>query len=164
MSQLQLTEIAVEAIHERLLLSLPDWIDTVNDDVTDDHMIDRPALTLDYVPTLATLNEFPCVGIMHGRSTIEDDNGWSATGKHEIGVVTFLQETDQEALARKLRRYALAITNTILEDRDLGDGPGVPWGTGLIAVDYGPTLTEVEGSRGFMSWVATTIWVKLDEE
>lgn len=162
---LQLTEAAVRELVARLNANLAGAIAIVNADPpapTDDtYVIEAPAEVFDFVPPPSRLVQFPTVGIQHGLGTLEDDQGWSATGVHELTVVSFLQTSEPDALARRLRRYAQAVARVALAGRNLG---AAAWGTTLVGVDYGPTLGERENSRVYMSWVAVTIRAKLDEE
>ena len=159
---IELNEPVVDALVSRLNSNLAATITTVNGEHSDDYDLDNPEQVLDYIPPTSLLTAFPTIGIGDGPSRFEDDIGASATGVHQVMVVVYLQEAEQVALARKLRRYAVAIARVILEDRNRGSDA---WGTVLNRVDPGPTLADApENPQTFMSWVGLTITAKRDEE
>ncbi|MGH9380882.1 MAG: hypothetical protein ACRD2Z_09770 [Thermoanaerobaculia bacterium] len=171
---LRLVEPAVDALRDRLEAALPAEIEAINAEaaaVADGYTIEGPQLVLDYVPNLDLLNQFPTVAIANeGTGRFEDDNAWSATGLYELGVVSFIQDADQQALVRRLRRYTLAVTRVALDDRNLGSGTGIPWGVVLKRINYGPALADTTGLRegeppnAYLSFSVVTIEVKLDED
>jgi hypothetical protein len=157
-----LNEPVIDALVARLNTDLAAQITAVNGEHSDSFTVETPAQVLDFVPPRSHLSKFPTIGVADGPSRFEDDIGGSATGRHEIMVLVFLQDEDQRGLARKLRRYSQAIVRTVLAGRNLGSGA---WGTGLVSVVPGPTLGDhPENPRTFMSWTAVTIWAKKEEE
>lgn len=165
---IQLNEPAILAVKERLENNLPAAIDAINAEVTDGHEIEPVVAVHTFIPPPDFLDDFPMIGIGDGPSTFEDDNGSSATGRHELLVVAYLQDAEQEALAWKLRRYLQAIARVVLKDRNLNDTvAGAAWGTGLVRISAGPTLADNEDPKHvktWMTWAGVQIWVKRDEE
>lgn len=160
---LDLNEPVVAALKTRLETDLPAVIAQVNAAVTDGFTITDPKQVLDFLPPQSHLTAFPTVAIGDGPTRFEDDIATSATGRHEIMMLAFLQDSDQRALAWKLRRYGRAIASTALQGRALGSAQG--WGMGLVSIVPGPTLgDDPEHPRTFYSWTAVTIWVKGDED
>src|SRR4051794_22550247 len=108
---IQLNEPIVVQLKSQLEANLPATITAINaaaGTVADGYTIENPAHVLDFVPPVSYLTAFPAIGIGDGPSRFEDDIASSATGRHEIMLVVFLQDADQRALAWKLRRYAQA--------------------------------------------------------
>jgi hypothetical protein len=163
-----LNETTVRAVKTRLEADLEAEIAQINAAATDDFTIAEPAQVLDYIPYPQILTVFPTIGIGDGVSTFEDDQGNSATGRHELLVVVYLQNADQEALAWQLRRYLQAVTRVVLAGRTLNDTlSGAGWGTGLVRISPGPTLADnedPEAVKTWMSWGGIVIWAKRDEE
>ena len=160
MNLLDLNVAAVAALKARLDADLSTAIDLVNADSVVD--IERPQQVLDFVPPLSLITAFPTIGIGDGPIRFEDDNAWSATTRSELMVIAYLQNADQAQLAAQLRAYARAVATCALNGRTLGDGA---WGTGLIQIDPGPTLTDnPDDPREFASWVALRMWAKSEEE
>ncbi len=163
-----LNELPVRALKQRLEASLPAEIAAINATVTDGFVIAEPKQVLDYIPYPQVLTDYPTIGIGDGGSTFEDDEGFSATGRHELLIVCYLQHSDQRALAWQLRRYLQAITRVALAGRTLSDTlSGAAWGTGLVRISPGPTLGDSEDPelvRTWMSWAGVLIWAKRDEE
>lgn len=157
-------EPAVNALRNRLETQLPTEIIDINSGVTDGYTITDPVAVLDYIPPPSMLMNFPIVCIGRVQGHFEDDNGSSATGVYDLAVVTYLQDVDQQALVRRLERYTLAVQRTVMYDRNLGVGTGVPWSVKLERVDYGPTLGDDKQPDNWLSWTAVTIQVKIDEE
>lgn len=150
----------VAALKARLESDLPAVITAVNADAPA-YPISAPVAVFDFVPPIALITDFPTVGIGDGPTRFEDDTGFSATGRHELLLIAYLQQADQAALAAQLRSYARALASVALDSRNLGTGA---WGTGLIQIDPGPTLTDnAEHPQTFASWVAVRMWAKSDE-
>ena len=167
------TEQAVDALRDRLEADLPAAITAINAEApatADGYTIENPQLVLDYVPPLDHLNTFPTVCVAQGPGRFEDDNAWHATGVYELAAVAFLQDSDQQALTRRIRRYNLALMRVVLKDRNLGSGTGIPWGVTLKRIDFGPALADMDGladdapPRAYITFTAVVVEVKLDEE
>jgi len=160
-------EPAVEALRTRIATDLNAHIDTINATVTDGTTIPHPEQVLDYMPSVGELVAFPTIGIEHGPGRFEDDTGFEATGVYELIVVSFVQHAEPQALARMVRRYQLAVLRTVMKDRNLGSGTGIPWGVVLRGMDFGPALTRRDRGDGppdtYMTWSAIALTVKLDE-
>lgn len=164
MPELRGVEAAVTALRDRLETDLPAQITTNNAAVTDGYTIENPVEVLDYVPSLSTRVRFPLVCIENGPGKFPVDNGFFAEGHYDLAVVAFLQDQDQQALARKLRRYHRAILQVAMKNRNLGSGTGIPWGISLEESNFGPTLSERENPDQWLSWVAVSVKAKLTEE
>lgn len=159
-----LNEPVVKAVHERLSGGLPAAIAAINAVVTDGITIENPVEVLDYIPPPGLLTAFPTIGIGDAPSTFEDDQGFSATGRHQLLVVAYVQNDVQGALAWQLRRYAQAIVRVVLDGRNLGDAA---WGTGLVGVYPGQAFADNEDPdhvKTWMSWVGVRMWAKRDED
>jgi hypothetical protein len=117
----------------------------------------------DFVPPPSFLVDFPAIGIQDMGSTLEDDTGSSATGKHVFGVVIFCSSPDQELLAWMLRRYAQAVTRVLLAQRSFPEAPGAAWGTGFHSIGWGPTLGSTAKPQTWMSWCVVAIWTRREE-
>jgi hypothetical protein len=159
---IQLTEPIVTALVARLTAQLPAAIATLNGEISDGFTLTAPSTILPYIPPPSDLLTPPVIGIGEGPSRFEDDEGFSATGRHELLIVAYEQSSEQEALAWKLRRWTRVITRVALSERKLGTAA---WGTGLIEIRPGPTLVDnPESPREWFSWVGVMIWAKRDEE
>jgi hypothetical protein len=162
---IELNEPVISALHQRLVDELPAAIAAANEEIAASSFafeLAEPDQVLSYIPPPSDLLTPPTIGIGDGRSTFEDDEGFSATGKHATLIVIYDQSSEQEALAWQLRRWAKVVTRIALEGRRLGDAA---WGTGLIEVVPGPTLVDnPENPREWLSWVGIRIWAKRDEE
>jgi len=161
-------EPAVNALRQRIEDDLPANIAAINATVTDGTLIEDPVVVTDYVQPPGELVQFPSIGIEHGPGRWEDDTGYGATGVYDLIVVAFVQNADQQSLARYVRRYHLALTRTIFStSRNLGSGDGIPWSAQVNGFDFGPALTvkEVHDTppHTYMTWVAIAVRVKLDE-
>lgn len=123
-----------------------------------------PANINDFVPPPSFLVAFPAIGLQDMGTRLEDDTGHSATGRHVVGVVIFCSDPNQEILAWQLRRYAQAVTRTILAGRTLNDTiTGAAWGTGLDQIAWGPTLSSTATPQTWMSWCVVSIWARREE-
>lgn len=163
---IQLNEPIIVEIVERLRDDFDDAVTAINAGVTDGFTIEAPdaAQVLDYPPPPELLTVFPTLSVSDGVSRFEDDQGYSATGKHLVLICAFCQDPDQQALAWRLRRYAQAIVRTVLAGRKLDTAA---WGTGLEGVYPGPAYADnadPESVTSWMSWVGVRIWAKRDEE
>lgn len=117
---------------------------------------------LDYIPPPNFLDDYPVIGIGDAPARFEDDIGSSATGVHQLLVVVYWQDDEQQNLARRLRGYAATVARVVLADRNLGSAA---WGTTLLGVDPGPTLADdPEDPKVWMSWVGLRIQAKREEE
>lgn len=161
---LRLIEPAVDALLSRLQSDLPAAVTTVNGEHSDGYTIEAPAQVYDFVPPESMLTDFPTVGITHVDGRFEDDIGSSATGVYRLAVYTFVQDSDQEALAKKIRRTTLAVARVVLASRNFGTGSGVPWGVTVDRIDYGPALADTDKPESYMSFSVLTVQVKLDED
>lgn len=154
MSPVELNEPVVRAVQGMLADELPD--------ICSDLDLPAPVAVETFVPPLALLLDFPTLGIGDAPTRFEDDQGFSATGRHELMIVAFLADQDQEALAWNLRRYGQAIVRTLRTDLQLR---GSAFGSGLVGVDPGPTLADKpENPQTFTSWTGVRFWAKRDEE
>lgn len=167
---LQGVEPAVAALRTRIATDLGGHVTTINAAVTDGYTITTPDAQniLDYMPSVGELVAFPTVGIEHGPGRFQDDTGYSATGVYDLIVVTFVQHAEPQGLARLVRRHQLAMLRTVMADRNLGSGTGIPWGVTLRNMDFGPALTRRDRGDGppdtYMTWSAIAVQVKLDED
>lgn len=162
MTPFRLNEPVVKALVARLVADLPAEIDRINAAVTDGHTIDYPQKVLDHPPVAEQMTSYPIVSVQDFPSTFEQDGGSWAVGRHELAIVAFIAAPDQATLAWRLRRYAQAIANVSLRDRNLGGSAA--WGTGLVDVRPGPTLEVEEDPRGYESWTVVRIFAKRDED
>ena len=161
-------EPAVLALRDRLSSGLATAIATINAAATDGVVVPDPAAVLDYMPAPGELVQFPTVGIEHAGGRWEDDTGWEATGVYDLVVVAFVQDADQQTLARFVRRYHLAVCRTVFTNtRNLGSGDGIPWSVQIVGFDFGPsTSTKVlsdEPPYTYWTWVAVAMRCKLTE-
>jgi hypothetical protein len=125
-------------------------------------LIPIPAANIwDFVPPPSYLTDFPTLGIQDMGTSLEDDTGSSATGRHVFGVVIFCSHPDHHILAWQLRRYAQAVTRVLLNQRALEGNAA--WGTGLDGVAWGPTLTSQAKPQTWMSWCVVQVWTRREE-
>jgi hypothetical protein len=161
MTQLfKLNEHLIAAMVARLTADLPGVIDTINAEATDGLVIPYVDQVLDYVPTPTILNRFPTVAVQDGPSDFQDDVGWSATGVHDLVLVTFVQDADQQRLATMLRRYTRAVANVAMAGRTVGDA----WGVTLNGILPGPTLGRGEEPREWISYTGVSVRLKSEED
>ncbi len=163
---IQLIEPIIVELVDRLRNDFAAHVTTINAAVTDGFTIEAPGAdqVLGYPPAPELLTVFPTLAVSDGRSTFEDDTGYSATGRHLVLICAYAQDADQEALAWRLRRYSQAIVRTVLEGRKLDTAA---WGTGLDGVYPGPAYVDnpdPESVQTWMSWVGVRIWAKREEE
>lgn len=160
-----LNEPIVKQLQTILAANLPAEVTAINaaaNTVADGFTIEDPAQVLDFVPPVEYLTTFPTVAIGDGPSTFADDNAWSATGRHTLFIVCFLQDPDQQALAWRLRRYEQALIRVVLANRNLGTAA---WGTVLDGIDPGPTLVDdPKAPQTWLSWAGIRIVAHKDEE
>lgn len=166
MTTFDLNEFAVAALVQRLKDDLPGQVAAINAAaavVADGYTITEPAEILDYVPSPDAIGSWgpPTIGVQDGGSLFGDDTGFSATGDHELAVVIFVGDADQQALTRRLRRYQRAIASAALRDRRLA--PGV-YGTRLKRIRPGPTLDREQGPQTWVTWTAVVIGCLVDED
>lgn len=162
MTDFVLTETIVLEIMRRLTSDLPAHITAVNATITDGYTIENPAsgMIFDYPPPIRLLTNFPAVALIEGATTFEDDTSWNATGVSDFTVVAFVQDLEQEGLARRLRRYARAVASAVIQGRTL---PPDGWGVTLIRIEPGPTLANRNNPQTRMSWVSVSFRVKTDQ-
>lgn len=167
MTEIRGIEAGVNALVTRLTDDLPAAVDEINQAAQDDHLIAAPTRILDYIPSLGSLYDPFTVAIGHGPGRFEDDLGFEAVGVYDVSVVAFVQDPDQQALARKVRRYQLALLRTVLQGRNLGSGTGLPWGMQLLRADFGPSLGDRpsgdEPPAAFLTWTTIDVRLRLDE-
>lgn len=160
---IELNEPIVAALHQRLVDDLPAALNAINAAADDGFELSEAVTILDYIPPPSDLLAPPVIGVGDGPTKFEDDNGFSATGRHELLVVAYDQSSDQQALAWQLRRWSKAIARVILAERRLG--ADAAWGTGLVGTAPGPTLVDdPESPREWFSWVGLRFWAKRDED
>lgn len=158
----QLWEPLVNGIVSKLTTNLNGYIDTINSQQTSPAFaIEYPQRILDYIPPISDLYALPTIGISDGDFHIEDDVGWGGTGVCEFSIVVFLADSDQRALAWKLRRYAQAVYRCVMAEREI---PTEGWGVTLKRVRSGPTLGRDEGPRDWLSTIAVQIEVKSEQD
>lgn len=128
-------------------------------------LIPIPAAQIfDFMPPPSYLTDFPTLGIQDMGSRLEDDTGHSTTGRHVFGVGIFCSDPDQHILVWQLRRYAQAVTRTLLSGRILEGSPSAAaWGTGFESIAWGPTLGSTAKPQTWMSWCVVAIWTKREE-
>lgn len=156
----------IDALYARLTTDLPTYIDAVNAEHSDGIVVAHPAATLEYVPPPSQLTAFPTVGVGQGPDKQEDDNGFDATGVYDLHIVAYLQDSDQRALAKQVRRMKLAVQRCVLEGRHIGTGTGTAWGVVYLAGDYGPLLSKnpSDNPNGtYMTFCVVAIRCKGDE-
>ena len=163
-------EPVVDGLVAKLQADLPAAIDAVNAQVTDGLTVDRGALqVLDHVPHILTLHQWPTIGVAEGPSIAEDDTGFEFTEVDELHVVCYLQDADQQALARRLRRLRLAVVRVCLSGGrvipSVVPGTNAAWGVTLRRIDPGQTLGEAEAEhvKTWMSSVRVVIGCKSDQ-
>jgi hypothetical protein len=161
---MELNEPVIRALHQRLVDELPTAAAAVNERVDDGILLPDLDTTqvLTHIPPPSERLQPPTIGIGDGPSELEDDEGFAATGRHELLIVVYEQSSDQDALAWLLRRWTSAIATVALRGRNLGDGA---WGTGLIKSVPGPTLVDnPDNPQEWLSWSGIRLWAKRDEE
>lgn len=157
-----LNEVLVTSMKTRLETTLNPIIDTVNSSFTNPlYPISYPFQVLDFIPTIAELQQMPVLGISDGDFTLDDDTGLGATGLCDLTVVAFIQCDDQRELAWNLRRYAIAMVRCMLAGRSL---PPDGWGMLLRNVRPGPTLGRDEDPRIWMSTTAVTVSIRSEQD
>lgn len=153
----------VAAVRARLVAELAGFVDQINALHTDGIDVTKPddQFIYEFIPPRSMMVNFPCIGIQEGTFYLEDDTGWGGTGVVQISVVSYEQDPDPDALAKKLRRLDAAVTACVLDGRRM---PPDGWGVKFIRSDPGPTLGRQESPREFMSLRATTIEVRFEQD
>ncbi len=156
-------EPSVQALVTRLG-ALDEYIALANAQVTDGATVDAPVQILDYVPPLDQLDQFPVIGIGDAPGRWEDDTGFEATGVYGLTVVWFLQDADQQTLARKARRTLQVLLSCVMDQRKWDDEH---WGVTLQGTRPGGALADRPGPNepptAYLTWVGVAVTVKTDE-
>lgn len=102
---------------------------------------------------------YPWITVAPSRTAPDLDTGERIVYAHTIDIVSVYFDVDEDALVRKLLRFARAVREVALEKRqpgiNLGDGG---WGLQYLGDNYGRMITTQSGS--FIKSVTTTIYVK----
>jgi hypothetical protein len=156
MAHYPLTEPVIQALTARLGTDLPATIAEINATaatVADGYTITMPTV-FDFIPQLELQTSYPMIGIQDLPTVEADDIGSSVTTEVGLGIVTFVADPDQRALAWRLRRYLQAVITVALAGRNLG---AAAYGTRFRRIVPGPTL-DVEGDpRTWVSWASVEI-------
>jgi hypothetical protein len=139
--------------------------------VADGITADAPVLYLDHVPAIEVQRAWPLVGLVHGKSMFEDDQGYSMTGVHPFVVATFVQDHDQQALTRKIKRLTTCVAAAAIKDRYVptADQSGrAAWGMRIMSVDWGEALADIPAGsdtpEAWLTWSEITLVCKTDED
>lgn len=162
----QLIEPVVRAMHQRLVRDLPTVLAEKRAGLPEDEAVALadPAAVFDFPATPALLVEFPAITMLDRPSSIEDDTGSSATGRHTIAIVGWVSNPDQRLLAWTLRYYMQAIVTVAMKDRSLSEElPGAGWALGFDGVIPGDTLEDPSSPQEWVSWAAASFWIRRDE-
>jgi hypothetical protein len=174
---LQLTEPVIAGLVNRLTNDLAAAIAAINAQapvVADGYLIEQPQQVLDFFPPLSLLTVFPTVAVAEAGGSLTDDIGSAGTGDWQFAIRCYVQDPDQQALTRKLRRLRLACAQVVMNGRQVPDAPGyssggglAAWGVRWLRLDPGQTLGEMApggGSVGmYMSWSGFVVECKDDD-
>jgi hypothetical protein len=115
-------------------------------------------------PTGITLGErseptYPWITVSPSRTGPDLDTGERIVYAHTIEVISVYWDPDEDALMRKLLRFARAVREVMLDKRQpgitLGDGG---WGLQFLGDSYSRMITVESGS--FIKAVTSTFYVK----
>ena len=154
---LKLSEPVVGALLTRLTDDLPAKIAELNSGSGID--IEHPKAIYDFVPGKRRLDSagYPALGIQDLTTELIDGN---FTGQHELGVLVYLADSEEDLLSRKIRRYVRAVASVVLEGHAL---PPVAYGVTLGRINYGPTLNTEENPRPWVTWARVPLTALSDE-
>ena len=165
MLEWELNEPVVRALRARLEAELPAAIADLNARLPAGEQLPAPHAVLDYPVAPGEVLEFPTLGIVDRASDIEDDTGFSATGRHRLLVVVHHMHPEQRQLAWALRRYAQAVVRVALRDRALllPDGTVAAGIVGFDTLIPGETLDREAEPQEWQSWTAVGVWARREE-
>lgn len=167
MAALEQVEASIDQIIAKLQANLDDKIDEVNTEIGD-------AFVLEHVPDdqicFGTRSEkpYPFIALLPGG----DDEPLDASGRviweNLITVACWLQDPDEEALARKLIRFARAVREVIMRYRRPGSSyvdPVGGFGLQYKGSDPGPIFgTEGDSAGAFVSWTTLSFQVQQQQD
>lgn len=148
-----------DAMIEKLDVELAARIEAINAEVTDGFLIENP--------TGISLGEraeptYPWITVAPQRSALDLDTGERLVTAHMIDVISVYWDADEDALVRKLLRFARAVRQVGLDKRqpgvNLGEGG---WGLQYRGDSYSRMITVASGS--FVKAVTTSFLVKQQE-
>lgn len=156
---------------------LPAAIEQINEAVTDNIQIDKPAQYLKAMPFLGTLSGgLPLVAVQWLGGEFEDDLQSSADATHTWAVIPVIQQADNTTLAVQLERTVQAIANALQVDRtQIPAGTSIMrteagvWSVNFLRVEPGPLLGDLDplnpGSvpASYMSWLGFVVSSKRRE-
>jgi hypothetical protein len=165
-----LTEPVVAGLVARLSDSLGAQIDQINAEATDEIAVRYPQRTLDHLPTLEVMTDFPVIGVGEGTGNMGDDTGHSMTGTYTMTICVYESDADTQTLTTRLRRLRLAAFRTVIDGRVLptADGSGIAaYGIRPMRLLAGDRLADFDRHAqtitSFMGWCGFTVECLCDE-
>lgn len=121
MSRVELNEPIIKALVALLKENLGVQVAAINNEMSDDFLMDPPVDVLPYMPFALTLERgMPIVAVQDLPTTFDNDLQFSMESESTLGIAAILQTSDHSTLAWQLRRYVQAIVQVIQADRMLG--------------------------------------------
>lgn len=113
----QQIEGSLRALQSKLRTTLATNIATVNSDAPDDYQLDSVASEDITIGVRADIVRFPAIMLLPSNSQPLVDLGTRVLWTHQIRIVGWLSEFQEEALALKLLRFQRAIRECLLKSR-----------------------------------------------
>jgi hypothetical protein len=160
-------EASIDKIVAKLQADLDAKIDDVNTEAGD-------AFALEHVPDdricFGTRSEkpYPFIAVMPGGEDEPLDASGRVIWENRITVALWLEDPDEEALARKLIRFARAVRETIMRYRRPGSSYTDPvggFGLQYKGSDPGPVFgTDGDSAGAFVSWTTLSFQVQQQQD
>lgn len=155
-------EAAADALIAKLEQSLPPKIDDINAEAEDRFVVEYPT-EIAFGPR--SESAYPFISVSPDTSEAPTDASGRILYDHRVRVVSWLQDSEEEGLSRKLIRFQRAVREVILVKRRPTENYSGYGGYGLqhVGDEYGPTFGG-EASGAFVSWVASTFAIQQQED
>lgn len=166
MAVTQQIEAVCDAIIAKLIAELPAKIAEINTEAGDAHQLTMPEETS---ITLGARSEkpYPFIAILPGPEDPPIDASGRAHWQEAVDVVCWLEDYDEEALARKLLRFKRAVREVVMHYRRPGSSftdPVGGYGLQYAGSEPGPTF-EISDSEGrYVSWTRLSFTVQQQQD
>jgi hypothetical protein len=134
-------EATLDAIVGKLEAGLNTKIDEINAAQPDAYVLTYPVMI---VTGARAERQYPCVMVLPGSTVNTVDTGGTILWNHQIIVSSWLQNFQEEALARQLMRFQRAVREVILKTRHPGTTAG-GYGLQHTRDEYGPLFRPEPG-------------------
>ena len=150
-------ELTCDALLARLADDLPARIASANAAITDGRLLSMPTLSFG---TRAEMS-YPWCQVLPKFTENTNDNGFRIHFNHRVAVTCWIDDYEEESLARKLVRYQRVIRECILEERSLPTGAG--YGLQHSGDEYGPVFGSQSPGQ-FISWAQSIYMIQQQQD